>query len=478
MALDDGATPDERPQPKRREPISPAKRKRLQQCFEHASKQMAQENHDYATELFGQCVAGDPANVIYVQNYIGNLQRKYDNNKKGAGMMAQLQVRGARSSLKKAASAEDWDEVIRQGLKVLMVNPWDVPVLTSMATASEKMGDEEPELVYLKTALEANPKDPDVNVHCAEALARRREFDQALACLHRAQKARPNDEEIQRMTGRLAVEKTIYLGKYEDDLGGKFAGEKKGQPGDPGRELTMEERLEASIRRDPEDLAHYFELAQLHINNEQYKKAEDVFARAFEVSGGDPEVRERWEDAQIRHLRHQIVQASNRGDEEARKNLRQELIQKELEVYKNRAERYPNNLGFKYDLGIRYQLAGEWNEAIKQFQLARNDPRRKGLCLLALGQCFQQVKQYRLARSSYEEATKEIPDRDADNKKKSLYLLARLLIFLKELDSAEQILTHLAALDFTYKDVSELLDKVGRMREGGEADGPVQEADI
>jgi hypothetical protein len=131
MALDDGATPDERPQPKRREPISPAKRKRLQQCFEHASKQMAQENHDYATELFGQCVAGDPANVIYVQNYIGNLQRKYDNNKKGAGMMAQLQVRGARSSLKKAASAEDWDEVIRQGLKVLMVNPWDVPVLTS-----------------------------------------------------------------------------------------------------------------------------------------------------------------------------------------------------------------------------------------------------------------------------------------------------------------------------------------------------------
>jgi tetratricopeptide (TPR) repeat protein len=255
-------------------------------------------------------------------------------------------------------------------------------------------------------------------------------------------------------------------------LGDKQARDRRGKPQDPQRELTMEERLEAAIRRDPEKLEYYFELAQIHINSEDYEKAEEVFARAFEASDGDPEVRERWEDTQIRRLRQQIVEAGNRGDEEARKKLRQELIRKELEVYKNRAERYPNNLSFKYDLGIRYQMAGDWNEAIKQFQLARNDPRRKGLCLLALGQCFQQVKQYRLARSSYEAATKEIPDRDAENKKKSLYQLGRLLIFLKELDAAEQVLTHLAALDFTYRDVSDLLDKIGRMREGDDSGGP------
>jgi len=466
MARDDNATPAEGASPTGREPISPAKRKRLQQCFEHASKQMAQENYDYATELFGQCVASDPANVIYVQNYIGNLQRKYGNNKKGAGMMAQMKVRGVRGTMKKALSAANWDEVIRQGLKVLAVNPWDVPALTSMATAAEKMGDEEPELVYLRSALDANPKDPDVNVQCGKALARRQEFDQAIACLHRAEKSRPEDEELQRMIASLAVEKTIVQGKYEDGVADRFRGDRRGQPEEPQRDLTMEERLEAAIRREPEELSHYYELAQLYINNEEYKKAEGVFARAMEASDGDPEVRERWEDAQIRHLRQQIVQAGNRGDEETRKKLRDELVRKELEVYKNRAERYPNNLSFKYDLGIRYQMAGEWNEAIKQFQLARNDPRRRGLCLLALGQCFQQVKQFRLARSSYEAATKEIPDRDAENKKKSLYLLGRLLISLKELDGAEQVLTHLAALDFTYKDVSELLEKIGRLREG------------
>ncbi len=469
MASEDTPTSAESSQPQRREPPSPAKRKRLQQCFEHAGKQMAQDSFDYATELFAQCVIGDPSNPIYVQNYVGNLQRKYDNNKKGAGMMAQLKVRGARGSMKKALSAEDWDEVIRHGLEVLTVNPWDVPALTAMATAAEHTGDEEPELIYLRSALDANPKDPDVNVQCAKALERREEFDQAIACLHRAEKARPDDEDILKMIARLAVEKTIVQGKYEDDPKRKFGGDKKGRPGEPQHELSMEERLEAAIRREPEETSHYFELAQLYLNEEDYKSAEEVFARALEASDGDPDVRDRLEDAQMRHLRQQITEAASRGDEETRKKLRDELIAKELEVYKNRTKRYPNNLAFKYDLGLRYQLAGQWNEAIQQFQLARNDPRRKGLCLLALGQCFEKVKQYGLSKTSYEAATQEIPDRDAKNKKRSLYQLGRLLFRLGNLDEAEKRLTHLAALDFTYKDVSELLAKISEKRQSGDS---------
>jgi len=470
MASEDTSSPTEHAQA--REPISPAKRKRLQQCFEHAGKQMSQDNYDYATELFAQCVVGDPSNPIYVQNYIGNLQRKYNNNKKGAGMMAQLKVRGARASLKKALQAEHWDEVIRHGLEVLTANPWDVPALRAMATAAEHSGDEEPELIYLRSALDANAKDPDVNVQCAKALERREEFDQAIACLHRAEKARPDDEDILKMISRLAVEKTIKKGKYEEG-GDKFSGGDRKKPGEPQRELSIEERLEAAIRRDPENMSHYNELAQVYINDEEFKAAEEVLARAVEATGGSVEAIERMEDVQIRHLRKQIVDATNQGDEETRKKLRKELIAKELEVCQNRVERYPGNLAYKYDLGLRYQMAGQWHEAIKQFQQARNDPRRKGLCMLALGQCFEQVKQYRLSKSSYEAATQEIPDRDADNKKKSLYQLGRLLIRLRELDEAEKQLTHLAALDFTYKDVSELLDKIARLRDG--EDGTTEE---
>jgi len=58
-----GANP--RPGEGSRQTISPATRKRLQLCFERANKLMAQQDHDYAHELFTQCVLGDPGNIFY-----------------------------------------------------------------------------------------------------------------------------------------------------------------------------------------------------------------------------------------------------------------------------------------------------------------------------------------------------------------------------------------------------------------------------
>ena len=132
----------------------------------------------------------------------------------------------------------------------------------------------------------------------------------------------------------------------------------------------------------------------------------------------------------------------------------------ELEVYRFRSERYPANTLYKYELGLRYQAVNQPGEAIKQFQLAKNDPRRRGYCMLALGQCFEQVKQSRLAMSHYQQAIDEIPDRDHDNKKLTLYLAGRLALKLQDKEGARQYLSTLAQLDFGYKDVSTLLDKI------------------
>ena len=109
--------------------------------------------------------------------------------------------------------------------------------------------------------------------------------------------------------------------------------------------------------------------------------------------------------------------------------------------------------------------AKRYEEAIQELQMAQSDSRRKGVCLLVLGECFQQIKQYRLAKSHYESAIQEIPDRDIEHKKKALYLAGRLAMYLKDVEMAEKHLTALAAMDFTYKDISRLLDKLAKLRE-------------
>lgn len=473
--------------------LSPAKRKRLQQCFEHGNLQMTQENYDYAAELFSTCVAGDPANVIYLQSFLGNLKKKYNNNKKGSNL-AFMQGRGARGAVKKAASKEQWVEVIKAGLEALKFNPWDVPTLTQMSDACDALGCRDTQLAYLKTALEANPKDPAVNRMCAAVLRQLRRFDEAIACWHRVEQARPGDEEAARAIASLAVEKTIEKGGYVDPdrTSESLRGQQKQQQQQQQRqggaaEVSPEKRLQKEIARHPDDISNYIELAEIYVSREEYQKAEEVYSQAFEASDGDDDVRERWEDAQMRHLRQKVARADREarrsGTPEAKQRfdeLKKELNSKELEVHQNRVKRYPNNLGFRYDLGLRYQMNGRYTEAIAEYQQARNDPRRRGLCMLALGQCFQQIKQYRLAMSHYEDAIKEIPDRDAQNKKLALYLAGRLATAMKNLDVGEKHLTTLAGLDFSYRDVSSLLDRIGRMRDnqGAADEGPSPQVEV
>ena len=136
------------------------------------------------------------------------------------------------------------------------------------------------------------------------------------------------------------------------------------------------------------------------------------------------------------------------------------MIDREIVVFRSRCERFPNQLGHRYELAVRLQLKGEYNEAIKEYQVAKADPRRKGVCILKLGECFRSIKQYALAMNHFEEAIKEIPDRDADNRKLALYRAGMLAVGLGDLDRGERYLNTLAGMDFSYRDIAALLQKV------------------
>ncbi len=438
---------------------------------------MAQEscNFDYVTDLLTQCVTGDPGNFVYTQAFLSNLKKKYSNNKHGS-RGAKFTTVGSRSAVKKAVGHKDWNRAIAAGLDVLKANPWDAGALLNMAAAAEEAGYLDVQMAYLKAALDGSPREPDVIRPCAVALAKRKQFDQAIVLWHRVEEVRPGDEEASRAIGNLTVEKTIDKSGLDkkDPSKSRFAKEGQAQLQDATVDVSSIEKLEKTIARKPNELSNYLELAELYLRDEQFAKAEGVLAKACEIVPDDANVREKWEDAQLRSLRQQLSQTekdAKAGDDKAKaryKALRKEILRKELDVYRHRCERYPNNLPFKYELGLRYRYCGMYNEAIKEFQQAKNDPRRKGPCLYELARCFEQIQQPRLAMSHYQAAVEEIPDRDDLNKKKALYDAGRLAMTQKHLDTAERLLNRLAEMEFGYKDVSALLDQVGEMRKRGE----------
>ncbi len=450
------------------QPSSPSgPNKRLQQLFQRANTLMGQGNHDYAHELFSQCVIADPGNVVYTQTCLANLFQKHGSKKKG-GMFAGI---GSRGGVKKSAMQKDWKGVIKSGLAALKANPWDTSTFLSMADACGNMDHSDTQAVYLRAALKFNPEDVHINRICGAVFRERKEFDVAIMCWQRVLKAKPDDEEASRAVGQIMAEQTIHKGYEGADSSRDVKKNPTSSAGVQREELSPEEQLRRQIKKNPRDKAAYNELAEIFRRANNHDSSIEILTKAAEEFPDDVEILEKLESIQLQSLRELVARVEKEaeaGTEDAGKRLlaaRKQLAIKELEYYEHLVDRYPSNGSYRFKLGQRYLKSGKFNEAIQQFQQARNDPKHHGLSQLELGKCFQHIKQYKLASDHYANAVREITDQDEENRKDALYHAAKLELGLKNYDAAEEYARTLAAMDFGYKDVAALLDKIAKNRE-------------
>jgi len=464
-------------------PLTAATRQRLQKVFEHGQRCVEKNDHTYANQLFSQCVAEDPGNLIYLQHFLANLQQKYGDNKKGA-KLAGLKIKRHRSALTRSAGKGLWEAALQSGCTALSLNPWDIPTLIAMAEACNELQAGECQLFYLRWAMNADAKHIEANRHAAIALERIGQFDQAIACWSRVDQAKPQDEEARQAVSRLSVEKTISEGGYDSNLLTGNQGDanlsvahfsKGAAPDEDETDLTPEERVVAAIRSDPTHLENYLQLADICIREYRFVDAEDVLGRGLSVSGGgEIRFRDRLEDVELRRAQHQLAIAEQRyqknpteeADQLAAK-LKGQANQVELEIYAARAQREPSNARLQYEVGLRLKRAGKIKDAIPALQAARADSKRKPVILVELGECFQKIEQYKLALSNYEEALEACSEPDSETRRLALYRAGVLATGMKELDRAERHLTELAGLDYGYRDVSKRLDKIARLRDIG-----------
>jgi tetratricopeptide (TPR) repeat protein len=211
----------------------------------------------------------------------------------------------------------------------------------------------------------------------------------------------------------------------------------------------------------------------MYVHEQRLDEADQLLQQAMQATGGgNLQVRERLEDLQLRRAARQASLAQRNFDQdqspEAKKLLdqaRSQANQVELEVYAARVDREPLNPRMQYELGLRLKRAGKTKQAITALQAARTDAKRRALVLLELGECFQRIEQYKLALSHYEQAIEACDPADVETMKLGLYRAGVLATGLRELDRAEKRLQELAGMDFGYRDVSDRLDKIARLRD-------------
>jgi len=486
--------------------ISPKLRRVLQQCYEHAMQLMSKEgySHDYASKSLLQCVVGDPGNITYVSAFLDNLQAKYKNNKKGGSFS--FGGGGDKRGFKKAVAAKDLHEVLKLGPPLLEKNPWDVQVLRPMADACEEFFYNEVELRYLKNALDANPKDIDVNRHCAMSLARMAQFDQAIVCWRRISEMKKGATEPLEMISKLTIDKTKAAGgiestesltpeqrertkrfkKYKEAREAREAEEASGEnaaapaAGAARTEIarTPRQKLESEIQDFPGEVENYILLAELLLEENRFNDVERVLNKGLSVGGADLKIQERLEDCQMARAAHQVQIAEQQigankteaGKQEAQRladQLRRDQIRCELEIYENRSQRYPTDVELQYQVARRLKKIGNYAEAIKRLQEVANDREYTAQAAMNIGESYELLKQYPRAVKSYQksvEACNEANSREKKLKAYSLYRAALLtMIAVKDYPAAEQMFTSLLELSPGYKDAAARLDKLKKM---------------
>ena len=434
--------------------------------------------YDYAHSMFSECVLNDPANLEYVEAMLLNLQKKYGGNKKGA----RLKGFGGRGALKKAIASKDWDEVFRKGFDILKSNPWDVQALRAIAEGCKANRYNEVELRYLKNALDANPKDVEVNKHCAESLTRMGQFDQAIACWHRIEtldkknsdaKQRISELTVAKQTGRMPDGSPVpsappaeHANEMETPGNGDSESNVLSDNNFDAAAASQIEQLEARAQSDDADFATFEQLTNAYWDAGRYRDALQMLKTALQTAGGSIQLRELYEDAHIKMIHSQVQIAEQRDAKEHTeetasmvKRFRSELNRQEVQVYAARCERYPDDDRLKYELATRLKRDGNYREAAKYYEKARSVESLRNQATFALGECCQQTRQYGNALKCYQ-ATIEAYSGDQPERLLALYRGGVLAAALKKYENAEKYLAELVQFDPKYRDAAARLDKV------------------
>jgi tetratricopeptide (TPR) repeat protein len=450
--------------------------------FERANQVLKGGDHEYGLQLLLECCKIDPANLIYRQALRQSQRAWYQYNEKGQPF-AYLRSIWTRFSLKKAMLRGEFREALVLCELVFMRNPWDLSVHLIMAEAFQGLTWHDHALWTLEQIRPFHAKDVNVNRPLARLYERRGNFNQAIALWEMVHKIEPDDPEACRKAKDLAASATIAKGRYEEAVKEETSkavnvdDETSAERPALGKtaEVVMpvqrqsreiEQQLER-IQKNPKNANGYLQLAHHYRKADQLDKARDVLKQGMEATANHFEIVQAIFDLDIEPFRRDLAVTEEQlrtspSDKELlaiREKLTKEINTRELEYHRRRSDRYPTDTAARFEMGLRLLRAGQSDEAIKELQSIRTDPRFHGQAVFYLGLCFQSRKNWRLAQRNFEEALQHLGPSESFLRKETMYLLAVGYAGAGELERAIDLGCELANLDFNYKNIGSLLDE-------------------
>jgi tetratricopeptide (TPR) repeat protein len=443
--------------------------------FDKAGTIAETKNFDYAIDMYIQGLRYVPDAVIEGHLPLAELAlKRQESGSKKPSMMERVKRLSGKTPLEQMLNAE----------YLFTKDPDHLPYAETMLKAAVAGG-------YNKTASwianvifqAANAsKNPSAHTYILlkEAYKTLGQFDKAVVAIQRAAKLRPEDGELADEFKNLSAELTMARGKYDGE--GDFRKSIKDRESQErlqsqaGVIKTEDYRVKAvedarkKIAQNPDLPMNIFELADALAGLETDQAENDAIALLENTykSRKDFSFKRRAGLLRIKQLKRKIKETkaalvTNPNDAESKTQLEQlsaQLNSTELEYYRLCVENYPTDLGLKYEYALRLVRNEQYNEAIPLFQEAQKDPRRKIAALNQIGICFSIKGWLADAIDVYTQAMESYEIKDDAVGKELRYNLARAYEKQGDADKALDIYRKIAQSDFSYKDVSQRVDKL------------------
>ena len=446
----------------------------LRMLFTKGSDALQRENLDYAIDLFNQILAKEPG-LYDCRKALRTAQMRKAG--KGGGFFKKMMSSASSSPMVAKghmALGKDPAEALRIAEQILNGDPQSSGAHKLVVEAATALGLPKTAVLSLEILAANSPKDRDVAIKYANALADSGETGRAEKVLADLYRLFPTDNELASALKDLSARKTLDeggydaladgSGSYRDILANKEEAVSLEQENRQVKTEDVAERLineyETRLQTEPKNLKLLRSLAELYTQKKQFDKALGYYEqiKSSEV-GGDASLDRNIADTVVRKFDHQASLLDANAPEYADKlaKLQAEKQAYQLAECQKRAERFSTDLQIRFELGQLYFQMGKITEAMKEFQKAQGNPHRRIQALSYLGQCFARRGINDLAATTFQDAIKEKVVFD-DEKKELIYLLGCVYEKMAKREEAIAQFKLIYGVDVGYKDVAEKID--------------------
>jgi tetratricopeptide (TPR) repeat protein len=443
--------------------------------FTRANEAVQRQNFDYAIALFQQILEKEPA-LFECRKALRAAQM----SRRGGGRSFFKKVLSSASSAPLIATKgqialrKDPLEAIAIAEQVLNDDPQNSAAHRLLAEAALAAQMPRTAVLSLEVLVRNAPKDKAVVMQLANALADAGEVRQAEKILSDLQRTYPNDGEVAQAAKDLSARRTLREGGYEALAGGTGSYRDILRNKEEAVSLEQEKRqvktedvterliaeYETRLQTEPANLKLMRSLAELYAQKKQFDLALGYYDRIKSSEGGsDPSLERSIAETVVRKFGHELAQLDPNAPDYAEKSarLRAEKQAYQLAECQKRAERFPNDLLIRFELGQLFFEAGKLSEAIQEFQKSQANPHKHVQSLYYLGQCFARKGINDLAVRTLQNAIKEKVVFD-EEKKELLYALGCVLEKMGKRDEAIEQFKLIYEQDIAYKDVAAKID--------------------